>query len=167
MDEIVCKIVETAAERDGHFAVRRAVFVEEQGLFEGTDVDEHDDGAVLMVAVDMHARAVVGAVRCIATGGDVWYGGRLAVLRAYRRHPAAIGASLCRLAEATVIAHGCRRFLAYIQLQNVAFFEHLGWRCVGEPVVHYGEPHQIMAASLAAAAYPTDRSPTIKDIVHA
>ena len=39
MDEIACKIVETAAEREGHFAVRRAVFVEEQGLFAETDVD--------------------------------------------------------------------------------------------------------------------------------
>lgn len=167
MDEIVCKIAETAAEREGHFAVRRAVFVEEQGLFAATDVDEHDDHAILMVAVDTRTGAVVGAVRCVAAGDDVWYGGRLAVLRAYRRHRAAIGARLCRLAEATVIAHGCRRFLAYIQMRNVPFFEHLGWTRIGDPVVHYGQPHQIMAASLAAATYPIDRSLTMKDVVHA
>jgi hypothetical protein len=55
----------------------------------------------------------------------VWYGGRLAVLHAYRHSAASIGAALCRLAEATVIAHGCRQFLAYIQIQNVRFFQRL------------------------------------------
>src|SRR5919108_6266435 len=103
MDEITCKIVETAAEREGHFAVRRAVFVEEQGLFAETDVDEHDDHAILMVAVDTRTGAVVGAVRCVAAGDDVWYGGRLAVLRASPRHPAAAGARPCRLGGGTGI----------------------------------------------------------------
>ena len=153
MDEISYKIVETVAERQGHFAVRHAIFVDEQGLFAGTDVDEHDDQAIHIVAVAGDTGAVVGAVRCYPAGDDVWYGGRLAVLQAYRHHAAAIGANLCRLAEATVIEHGCRCFLAYIQLQNVRFFERLDWRAQGEPVIHCGEPHQVMAASLAAAPY--------------
>jgi len=167
MDEIVYKVVETATERAGHFAVRHTIFVEEQHLFDESDVDKYDSDAILLVALDTQTGAVVGAVRCIATGADVWYGGRLAVLPAYRRLPAAVGASLCHLAEATVIARGCRRFLAYIQLQNVRFFEHLGWTAMGEPICHYGEPHQIMSASLAAATYPIDRSHALRDIVHA
>ena len=157
MDEIICKIVETPAERRGHFAVRHVVFVDEQGLFAGTDVDEHDDQAIHIVAVAGNTGAVVGAVRCYSAGDDVWYGGRLAVLQAYRRHAASIGANLCQLAEATVIEHGCRCFLAYIQLQNVRFFERLGWRAQGEPVIHCGEPHQVMAASLAAAPHTIHR----------
>src|SRR2546423_14505133 len=91
MDEIVCKIVETAAEREGHFAVRRAIFVEEQGLFAETDVDEHDDHAILMVAVDTRTGAVVGAVRCIAAGDDVWYGGGPAGLWGLGRTPGVVG----------------------------------------------------------------------------
>jgi hypothetical protein len=70
------------------------------------------------------------------------------VLAEYRRHPAAIGPNLCRLAEASVIQRGCRRFQAYIQLQNVRFFSRLNWTAVGEPVVYQGRPHQLMAASL-------------------
>ncbi|GAC1354438.1 MAG: GNAT family N-acetyltransferase [Herpetosiphon sp.] len=167
MNEITFKVVETPAERDGHFAVRHAVFVDEQQLFAQSEVDEYDDHAILMVAVDTQTDAVVGAVRCIAFGDDIWYGGRLAVLRAYRRHTAAIGANLCRLAENIVIEHGCRQFLAYIQLQNVRFFEQLGWTAINEPLLHYGEPHQIMAASLAAATYPIDRSLVIRELVHA
>src|SRR5262245_41751978 len=151
MDEIIYKIVETPAELREYFALRHAVFVDEQGLFAGTDVDEHDGDAIHIVAVASDTRAVVGAVRCYPAGDDVWYGGRLAVLQAYRHRAAGIGATLCRVAEATVIEYGCRRFLAYIQLQNVRFFQRLGWRALGEPVIHCGAPHQVMAASLAAA----------------
>lgn len=153
MEEIIYKIVETPAERQEYFAVRHAIFVEEQGLFAGTDVDEHDDDAIHIIAVAGDGGAVVGAVRCYAAGDDLWYGGRLAVLPAYRHQAAAIGANLCQLAEATVIENGCRRFLAYIQVQNVRFFQRLGWSAQGEPVAHRGRPHQLMAASLAAAPY--------------
>lgn len=158
MDQIICKIAETEAERAGHFAVRRAIFVEEQGMFAGTDVDDHDEHAIAIVAVVVETGAVIGAVRVYPAGSGTWYGGRLAVLPAYRRRSASIGANLCRLAEATVIAHGCREFLAYIQIQNVRFFERLGWRAVGQPVLHYGEPHQTMAAALAAARPTGDHS---------
>ena len=149
MDQIICKIAESAAEYRGHLAVRHAVFVEEQGLFPETDVDEHDRDAIPLVAVDMRSSMVAGAVRCYTTGDDIWYGGRLAVLPCYRHSAASIGANLCRLAEAIVIAHGCREFLAYIQTQNVRFFRRLGWQTIGDPVLHYGQPHQLMAAALA------------------
>lgn len=156
MDEICYKVAASTAEIQGHFAVRRAVFVEEQGLFAGSDVDEHDAHALALVALHTGNGAVVGAVRCYTTGNDVWYGGRLAVLPSYRREAAAIGANLCRLAEATVIAHGCQLFLAYIQTQNVRFFQRLGWQPVGAPEPHYGKPHQLMAAGLAAASLRRD-----------
>jgi putative N-acetyltransferase (TIGR04045 family) len=157
MEEITYKIVETPAERHEYFAVRHAIFVEEQGLFAGTDVDEHDDDAIHIIAVAGDSGAVVGAVRCYDAGDDLWYGGRLAVLPAYRHQAAAIGANLCQLAEATVIENGCRRFLAYIQLQNVRFFERLGWHAQDEPFLHCGKLHQTMAASLAAAPYEVQR----------
>src|SRR2546421_7711818 len=122
MDEIVCKIVETAAEREGHFAVRRAIFVEEQGLFAETDVDEHDDHAILMVAVDTRTGAVVGAVRCIAAGDDVWYGGRPAVLRAPPPHPPAVCAPPFPVAQAPVLPHRRPPFPACIQMRNMPLF---------------------------------------------
>jgi putative N-acetyltransferase (TIGR04045 family) len=158
MDSIVCRIAATADEYRAYLAVRHAIFVEEQGLFNGTDVDEHDHAAIPIIAVDTSSGIVAGAVRCYPAGDDIWYGGRLAVLQPYRHSAASIGANLCRVAEATVIAHGCRQFLAYIQSQNVRFFQRLGWRVIGEPVLHHGQPHQLMQASLAAA----HGSPAIK-----
>jgi len=151
MGRIICKIAETETERQGHFAVRHAVFVEEQGLFTSSDVDDYDRNDVPLVAVDRESGTVVGAVRCYETDPGVWYGGRLAVLEEARHNANAVGPRLCKLAEKVVIQRGCHRFLAYIQLQNTRFFERLGWHCVGEPVEHFGQPHQLMQASLASA----------------
>lgn len=149
MGRVICKIAETEAELAGHFAVRRAIFVEEQGLFTESDVDDFDRQAVPLVAINRETGAVVGAVRCYETEAGVWYGGRLAVLKEARHNTEAVGPRLCKLAEKVVVERGCHRFLAYIQLQNVRFFERLGWRQVGDPVLHFGEPHQLMQASLA------------------
>lgn len=150
MSQIICKIVETEAERRAHFAIRQAVFVEEQGMFSGSDVDEHDSHAIHIIAVDQLTRQVVGAVRVYEAEPGTWYGGRMAVLQEYRRYMPPIGPLLDRLAERTVSERGCRRFLAYIQMQNVRFFERLGWSKIGEPVLHCDQPHQLMEANLAA-----------------
>ncbi len=168
MDDILFKLVETEAERAGYFAVRHAIFVEEQAMFHGADVDEHDDDPATLhiVAVSADSGVVVGAVRCYPAGEDVWYGGRLAVLAEYRHHPAAIGANLCRLAEASVIRQGCRRFLAYIQIQNVRFFNRLNWTVISEPVEYHGQPHQLMAASLTVTHFEPISLGT-KQVVHA
>ena len=168
MDGVIFKLVETPAERAGHFAARHAIFVEEQGMFHGTDVDEHDEdpATIHIVAVSADSGAVVGAVRCYPASDNVWYGGRLAVLTEYRQHPAAIGPNLCRLAEASVIQRGCRRFLAYIQMQNVRFFNRLNWIVVGEPEAYHGQPHQLMAASLTITSFEPIRT-SLKQVAHA
>lgn len=155
MSSIIFKLVETDAERQGYYATREAIFVEEQGMFHGSETDEHDENpeTIHSVAIVAETGAVVGAVRCYPAGEDVWYGGRLAVLAEYRNHPSAIGPNLCRLAEASVIQWGCRRFLAYIQIQNVRFFQRLNWSPVGEPVDYHGQPHQLMAASLTVTHF--------------
>jgi putative N-acetyltransferase (TIGR04045 family) len=155
MSLINVKLVETEAERLGHYAVRRAIFVEEQQLFYQSEVDEYDEESdtIHIVAVSAETGAVVGAVRCYRASADEWYGGRLAVLPEYRHDPAAIGANLCRLAEVSVSQRGCRRFLAYIQVQNVRFFQRLKWAPVGEPVDYHGQPHQLMAASLTLTQF--------------
>ena len=155
MARIICKIAKTEQERQGHFAVRHAIFVEEQLLFNDSDVDEYDRHAILLVAVERDSGTVVGAVRVYETEAGVWYGGRLAVLKEARHKVNAVGPRLCKLAEKVVIERGCHRFLAYIQLQNVRFFERLGWQKIGQPELHLGQPHQTMQASLAAARKKT------------
>jgi putative N-acetyltransferase (TIGR04045 family) len=159
MAYIICKIVETEAERQAHFAIRHAVFVEEQSMFAGSDLDEHDRHAIHIVAVEQETGQVVGAVRVYEAEPGIWYGGRMAVLKEYRHHSPPVGPMLDRLAERTVSERGCHRFLAYIQLQNVRFFQRLGWHKVGEPVLHCGQPHQIMEANLAARLWLDEPQP--------
>lgn len=145
----ICRVAATPDEVAAHHAVRRAVFVEEQGLFDEDDRDAQDAHALHLIALERATGQVVGAVRCYPADDGVWYGGRLAVLADFRRRGAAIGSLLCKLAENEMMARGVAQFLAYIQQRNVRFFEHLQWTRLGAPVDHCGKRHQIMRASLA------------------
>lgn len=143
------KIAETAKELEEYFRLRHEVFVQEQNIFPETDVDQYDRDAVHIVAIEESTGKVVGAVRCYKKEEDTWFGGRLGAAPAYRNGQ--VGPSLVRLAVKAVKSKGCKKFLAYIQPQNVKFFERLGWKAVGEPAVYQGLPHQLMEADLDSA----------------
>ncbi len=172
LTEVVCRIAETAEEIAAHFAVRRAIFVEEQGLFDETDRDAHDEAAVLLIAELAETGEIVGAVRCYEDEAGVWYGGRLAVLPEHRRRAGSIGSLLCRLAVDTMAEREVDRFLAYVQEQNVLFFERMHWSRVGDVIEHCGQPHQIMKAPLDESPRYRDRAiarsgPCLTDLVEA
>jgi len=80
----------------------------------------------------------------------LWKGDRLAVLPRFRRH--GVGAPLVDFAVRVAGELGGREMLAQIQLANVAFFERLGWRRLGEVADYCGRPHQQMVIALSAAA---------------
>ncbi|MFG1923860.1 MSMEG_0567/sll0787 family protein [Cryptosporangium sp. NPDC048952] len=81
--------IERADELSAYRSLRRDVFVAEQGLFAGSDLDERDEDprTVVLVARDREGR-VVGGVRLgpATDGPDLgwWTGGRLAVAPAWR-----------------------------------------------------------------------------------
>ncbi|WP_217914217.1 MSMEG_0567/Sll0786 family nitrogen starvation N-acetyltransferase [Miltoncostaea marina] len=140
--------------RDGedlaaHHRVRRAVFVEEQAVFEGDDRDAWDDHAVKVVA-ELDGE-VVGAVRLYPLDeAGLWKGDRLAVLPAAR--PRRVGAPLVRFAVRTAGELGGSRMIALIQRRNVPFFQHLGWTTIGGAADFRGRSHQEMTIALAGAA---------------
>jgi putative N-acetyltransferase (TIGR04045 family) len=138
---------------DAYYRLRREIFADEQGLFEGSDVDRHDADATPIVAV-AHLGGmldeVVGVVRIYPAGDGVWYGGRLGVRPAYRSRRV-VGTSLIVAAVSTAHGWGCRRFLATIQLQNVRYFEQHRFATV-EPTLVCGQPHHLMEADLTAYA---------------
>jgi GNAT superfamily N-acetyltransferase len=59
-----------------------------------------------------------------------------------------LGARLVRYAVATAGSRGGRRMVAHIQLPNVRFFEHLGWRAGGPPAPFHGVEHRLMSIGL-------------------
>jgi putative N-acetyltransferase (TIGR04045 family) len=130
-----------------HFAVRRAVFVDEQAMFAGDDRDERDARITTLHAIGIAGGRVAGAVRLYSLRDGDWKGDRLAVLPVARH--GALGARLVRFAVATAGARGGTRMVAMIQLPNVAFFESLGWRRDGATVAFHGRPHQPMAIALS------------------
>lgn len=141
---VTCRVARGAAQLAMHYRIRHAVFVEEQGIFTGSDVDEHDarDGVVHVLAyLDEHP---IGTVRLypLDSGQGLWQGDRLAVLAHHREHGA--GAPLVRFAVAHARAHGGQRMIAHIQPPNVRFFEHLGWSAYRETENYMGRMHQPM-----------------------
>jgi putative N-acetyltransferase (TIGR04045 family) len=133
----------------GAAGLRRKVFCEEQGLFEGSDRDPIDDVAIPLVAVSLlgiAADEVVGTVRIHEAEPGLWWGSRLAVARHCRR-VGALGESLIRLAVSAAHARGCEKFLAHVQSQNAPLFERLHWQSHGEISLH-GRPHHLMQAAL-------------------
>lgn len=137
-----CRVTRGAADLAAHLAIRRAVFVVEQGLFTGTDEDEHDADPGTVHVVGLVDDVLAGSVRLHPLGGGEWRGDRLAVLPAHRAGH--LGATLVRFAVATAAGRGGRRMTATVQAPNERFFRRLGWRRQDEPALYRGQPHVTM-----------------------
>lgn len=166
------KLALTPWEREQARQLRRAVFCDEQGIFQGDDSDALDapNGlamplvAVLEQAIGATGSApVIGTVRIHESAPGVWHGSRLAVAR-HARRIGAVGSGLIKLAVCSAHAHGCHTFLAQVQSQNVPLFKRLHWHSLQEIDVH-GRPHHVMQADLAF--YPPMRDGDVGFLVGA
>ncbi|GIM90850.1 MSMEG_0567/sll0787 family protein [Paractinoplanes toevensis] len=153
-------MVERAEETAAYYALRRRVFVDEQGLFDLHDRDGRDDDPRTVVLVARSARGeLLGGVRVgpAGDGPDIgwWQGGRLVVDPA-ARGTLGIGPALVRAACAYAESAGALRFDATVQRRNEPMFRRLGWQPVRHVAVA-GRPHTLMRwpirrlAALAAA----------------
>jgi putative N-acetyltransferase (TIGR04045 family) len=143
-----CAQARGPAQLAAHFAIRRSVFVEAQGLFEHDDRVARDEHPATLHVVGLAGDDVVGAVRLYALDDDgLWKGDRLAVLPAERALQ--VGAMLVRFAVRTAGERGGRLMVAQVQVPNVRFFERLGWRRDGDPAPMLGVEHQPMAIELS------------------
>lgn len=145
----VCRAASTAEELDLHHRIRHQVFVREQGLFDGSDVDSHDAAPDVVHVLGAWDGQVAGTVRLfpIDPAEGLWQGDRLAVLPGFRL---GLGAPLVRFAVSTAAERGGREMVAHIQLPNVAFFERIGWYTYGGVENYVGVAHQPMAIDLRA-----------------
>ena len=121
-------------------ALRRRVFVEEQGVSEADEIDDRDGEAIHLLAWD-GARAV-GTARLLRQG-EVGKIGRVCVLGDCRG--TGVGAALMRAAIAEFRAMpGVRRVHLGSQTHAVGFYETLGFHSVGEDYVEAGIMHRDM-----------------------
>jgi putative N-acetyltransferase (TIGR04045 family) len=138
-----------AWELQAYFRLRKRIFCDEQGLFEGDDGDSLDERAGALVAlanVSGMPDEVVGVVRIWERDPAHWWGGRLGT-HPVHRGDRTIAPGLIRLAVGTACRRGARSFHATVQLQNVGLFERLHWRALSEVEV-CGRPHALMEADL-------------------
>ena len=61
--DVLVRLCRSERQRAAHFAVRRAVFVDEQEMFAGDDRDERDVRITTLHAIGMTGGGVTGAVR--------------------------------------------------------------------------------------------------------
>ena len=96
---LACRPALTAAALADHHAIRHEVFLREQSVFVGSDLDEHDRAERSIRLVGYYHGVAAGSVRLFELGSGIWQGDRLAVLAPYRVH--GVGAPLVRCAVAT------------------------------------------------------------------
>ncbi len=133
---VTCRPVSSEAELLEVYAIRRAVFVEEQKIFDETDRDSFDEIAETLVAEK--DEEIVGAVRLHKESETVWRGSRLAVLNSSR---GCVGAALVLEAIDFTARHGADLLVADIQEQCLGLFLKLGWEVVGPGPLIGGVAH--------------------------
>lgn len=131
-------------EREDALAVRHEVFVEEQGVDEDLEVDEHEDDAVHFVAYD--DGQPVGAARLRELADGVGKVERVAVLNA--RRDEGIGRRLMAKLEDRAADLDFATLKLHSQTHAAGFYDRLGYDRQGEEFEEAGIPHVEMRKSL-------------------
>ncbi|MGQ3411680.1 GNAT family N-acetyltransferase [Natrinema sp. LN54] len=144
MNDIDVRIVDTERGREDAFAVRQAVFVDEQGVDEDVEYDEHDETAVHFVAYD--GDEPVGAARLREYADGVGKVERVAVLES--RREAGVGRALMASLEERADARGFTELKLHSQTRAADFYRRLGYERRGEGFEEAGIPHVEMRKAL-------------------
>lgn len=126
-------------------AIRRSVFIEEQGIPADLELDDADATAVHAVACNRLGRAVATG-RLLAHAPGVAKIGRMAVIRPLRGGGA--GAAVLQALVDAARARGDREVILHAQASAVGFYLKRGFRPQGDPFEEAGIPHQAMGISL-------------------
>ena len=151
MTDLRLAIVTTAVQMNDALSVRRAVFIDEQGVSEEEEIDEYDGdpaettGVVHVVAYCRGIVAATGRMMVHAPPGEHPHIGRVAVLREYR------GQGLGKAVMLALHNEARRRGYAGValgaQLLAIPFYEKLGYAASGEVYLDAGIEHRWMDLS--------------------
>lgn len=148
------RVAEEFADREACFAVRKEVFVGEQGVPEDLEYDAYDAVAVHVLAVREDGvplgtgRLLFGEAAADKVGGDLALGslGRLAVTQEARG--LGVGVALVRAIEDAARARGLAAVDLHAQTHALVFYERLGYEAYGPEYLEAGIPHQGMRRAL-------------------
>lgn len=125
-------------------ALRRTVFIEEQGISEADDLDDLDDEAIHLILIE--DEKPLGSARMLVVGDYVKIG-RVCVLKSARGR--GFGAALVR--EAVEVARkipGIGKAKLGAQTSALGFYAALGFAPQGPEFIDAGIPHQEMVLAL-------------------
>jgi predicted GNAT family N-acyltransferase len=150
MPEIEIVEARTRAELEQAFAIRRAVFVEEQGVSQALEFDARDDDARHLLALCAGEPRGTLRLRWLDQGRTAKIE-RVAVLA--RERGSGIGLALLDAALALARASGAREALVHAQTGAGAFYEKLGFIAFGRAFDEDGIPHIAMRLHLSNPAH--------------
>lgn len=135
------EVVEWVAMQQVIWAIRKTVFVEEQGVPEGLDLDGLDPESLHVLALDDQGRSI-GTAR-VQEDGKI---GRMAVLKPWR------GRGVGRALLEALLKEAKRRGLSQVRLaaqtQASGFYEKHGFQAIGDIFLDAGIPHRNMILKL-------------------
>lgn len=140
-DEVIVRRATWDGDREAITAVRRTVFVREQGVPEAVEMDGRDAGCRHVLAVDPCGRAV-GTGRLLPDG----HIGRLAVLAPWRQR--GIGHRLLGALMTEASRRGLDTVALNAQTAAVGFYEKAGFAVEGGEFLEAGIRHVAMSRRL-------------------
>ena len=123
-------------------AIRRAVFIDEQGVPEALEWDVHDAAALHLLALAGDGTPI-GCARLLPDG----HVGRMAVLPAWRRQ--GVGQALLAAVMDAAQARGHATLRLSAQTHAAGFYARAGFVVVGDEYEEAGIPHVAMQRTLA------------------
>jgi predicted GNAT family N-acyltransferase len=128
------------------FAVRRAVFIEEQDVDEDIEMDGRDEDSIHFVIIDAETDTAAGTARLRIPDGQYAKPERVAVREAYRDE--GLGRRLMGLVESEARTQGCQRAVLHAQKRVVAFYRDLGYEVTSDEFEEAGIVHVEMEKRL-------------------
>ncbi|MBD3919886.1 GNAT family N-acetyltransferase [Paenibacillus sp. PR3] len=129
------------------FAIRKNVFVEEQGVPLADEYDQYDtlQGPCEHVLAYYDGKPVgTGRMRTVEGIGKLE---RICLLEPYRKF--GIGKKIIASLEEIAVARGLQRVKLHGQTQAQGFYEKLGYQAASEIFIEDGIPHVLMTKDLA------------------
>ena len=138
--DILVKLAENTAEVEGAMALRRRVFVEEQGVPADQEYDEYDETAIHIVA--LADGEVVGTGRLLYEAAGQGRIGRMAVDAPWRRK--GVGGRILEALEAEAQLRGMARVLLHAQTYVQQFYARHAYKPEGTVFEEAGIEHVAM-----------------------
>ena len=136
--------IESPADMQRAYAIRRRVFIEEQNVPEEIELDADDEHAYHALAI--LDGVAIGCGRMLEHGDSEVKIGRMAVLREFRK--TGVGAHILRFLIDRARARGLRKAILHAQLTAEGFYLKEGFNPVGGVFDEAGIAHRKMERDL-------------------